>query len=84
MHRSVFVAGWRPGIGWTCAVAFMYHFVLYPIIQSGIAIASQYREVPFDVSQLPVLDIGPLMTVMMGMLGLGGLRTYEKLKGVTK
>ena len=72
-HRSIFVAGWRPFIGWCCGLAFAYHFVIFPIIQTI------YTEQEF-----PVLDTEPLFTVLMGMLGLGGLRTFEKLKGKTK
>ena len=77
-HRSVFVAGWRPFIGWTCGVALAYHFVLAPLILFGVGISG------FEIPALPEFDMGSLMTVLMGMLGLGGLRTYEKQKGLTK
>jgi hypothetical protein len=77
LHRSVFVAGWRPFIGWTCGAAFLYHFLLVPLI---LLFAGMN-----DVSvQMPEFDMQMLMTVLMGMLGLGGLRTYEKIKGVSK
>ena len=72
-HRSMFVAGWRPSVGWGCSLAFAYHFVAFPIVRTI------YPEVEF-----PELDTEPLFTVLMGMLGLGGLRTFEKLKGKTK
>ncbi len=72
-HRSMFVAGWRPSVGWVCSLAFAYHFVAFPIIQTI------YPDVDF-----PELDTEPLFTVLMGMLGLGGLRTFEKLKGKAK
>ena len=72
-HRSMFVAGWRPFIGWICGLAFAYHFVAFPIVRTI------YPDVEF-----PVLNTEPLFTVLMGMLGLGGLRTFEKLKGKTK
>lgn len=75
---SVFKGGWRPFIGWTCGVAFAYHFVVQPVLV--FALAAQGGAVP----DLPAFDMESLMTVLMGMLGLGGLRTYEKLKGVTK
>lgn len=80
-HRSIFVAGWRPFIGWTCGVALAYHFVLYPIIVFGLAVVP---DVPLQAEELPTFDMSSLMTVLMGMLGLGGLRTYEKTKGLTK
>ena len=76
-HRSLFVAGWRPFVGWTCGIAMLYHFLLQPIIVFGLSAAG----LSFD---LPTFDMGSLMTVLMGMLGLGGLRTFEKTKGVTK
>ena len=77
-HRSVFVAGWRPFIGWTCGVALAYHFVVAPLILFGVTIAG------IEIPALPVFDMDSLMTVLLGMLGLGGLRTYEKSKGLTK
>lgn len=77
-HRSIFVAGWRPFVGWVCGLALAYHFILAPIIIFG----ASYAGVP--VLKLPEFDMGSLMTVLMGMLGLGGLRTFEKSKGLTK
>ena len=69
MHRSVFVAGWRPFIGWVCGLAFAFHYIALPLILT-------YRP---DLT-VPDFDTNSLFTVLMGMLGLGGLRTYEKLK----
>tara|TARA_R110002049_G_scaffold108650_2_gene257152 strand:+ start:45 stop:440 length:396 start_codon:yes stop_codon:yes gene_type:complete len=77
-HKSIFVAGWRPFIGWTCGVALCWHFVLAPITIFVCAYLS------VSIPELPTFDMGSLMTVLMGMLGLGGLRTYEKQKGLTK
>jgi|TARA_E500000318_G_scaffold53230_1_gene49554 hypothetical protein len=76
-HRNVFVSGWRPFVGWTCGAAFAYHFVLQPVFIFVLA--------AYGVSiELPSFDMGALMTVLTGMLGLGGLRTFEKLKGTAK
>jgi hypothetical protein len=75
---SLFKGGWRPAIGWVCASAFAYHFVLQPVIVFAVLTAG------VDLPPLPEFDMASLMTVMMGMLGLGGLRTYEKQKGITK
>jgi hypothetical protein len=76
-HRNVFVAGWRPFIGWVCGAAFAYHFVLQPIFVFALA--------AYGISlDLPSFDMGALMTVLTGMLGLGGLRTFEKMKGTAK
>jgi len=80
-HRSVFVAGWRPFIGWTCGVALAYHFIFYPIIVFAIM---TFPELPVPVDSLPEFNMDSLMTVLLGMLGLGGLRTAEKIKGVSK
>ena len=77
-HRSIFVAGWRPFIGWTCGVALAYHFVLAPLIVFGVAWSG--AEIP----EIPTFDMDSLMTVLLGMLGLGGMRTFEKAKGLTK
>ena len=75
---SIFKGGWRPFIGWVCGVAFAYHFVLQPIIL--FAVTAYGLQIP----TLPEFDMTSLMTVLGGMLGIGGLRTYEKQKGLTK
>jgi hypothetical protein len=77
-HRSVFVAGWRPFVGWTCGAALCWHFVLQDLIVFAAAWAGH------PVPLLPELDTDTLLTVLLGMLGLGGLRSFEKVKGVTK
>ena len=70
---SLFVSGWRPFVGWTCGVALCYHFVLQPFLMFILSSTGNPME-------LPVFDMTTLTTVLMGMLGLGGLRTYEKVK----
>ncbi len=77
-HRSIFVAGWRPFVGWVCGLALAYHFVLAPIILFATAIAG------IEIPKLPSFDMETLTTVLLGMLGLGGLRSFEKYKGVSK
>ena len=76
-HRSIFVAGWRPFIGWTCGMALAYTYVVQPILVFSLSQAG-YLVV------LPTMELGEMMPVLMGMLGLGGLRTFEKFKGVAK
>ena len=76
--RSLFKGGWRPCICWICGIAFGYHFVLQPIIIFIVAL------IGMDIPDLPEFDMGTLLTVLGGMLGIGGLRTYEKQKGLTK
>jgi len=75
---SIFKGGWRPFIGWVCGVAFAYHFVLQPIIMFVVVAFG------LQIPELPEFDMTSLMTVLGGMLGIGGLRTYEKQKGLTK
>ena len=75
---SLFKGGWRPFIGWTCGLAFFYHFVGQPVAVFVMTVTG--TEVP----ALPDFDMGTLLTVLGGMLGIGGLRTYEKQKGITK
>ncbi len=72
---NLFVAGWRPAIGWSCALAFAYKFIIQPfmvfvLVASGSSI---------NPAILPVLDWAEMTPVLMGMLGLGYLRTKEKL-----
>lgn len=72
---SVFVAGWRPFIGWVCGSAFAWVFVLQPL---GVFILTATGH----KIELPTLDLGQMMPILLGMLGLGTMRTYEKVKQV--
>ncbi len=76
--NSVWKGGWRPFVGWVCGAAFAYHFVIQPL--AIFVVAAYGMEIP----ALPEFDMGQLMTVLMGMLGLGGLRSFEKYKNVAK
>ena len=68
---KLFVAGWRPFVGWTCAIALFFNFIIFPFATAyGLAI--------------PVLDVATMMPVLLGMLGLGGMRSFEKLNGMGK
>jgi hypothetical protein len=69
---KTFVAGWRPFIGWTCGSAFAFNFVILPLLTTLSAIAGNPIEVP-------PLDMSEMLPVLLGMLGLGGFRTYEKV-----
>jgi hypothetical protein len=75
--RNIFVAGWRPFVGWTCGMALAYTYVVQPILIFGLAHYGYWVE-------LPPLDMSTMMPVLLGMLGLGGLRSFEKYKGVSK
>tara|TARA_R100001369_G_scaffold86335_1_gene120723 strand:- start:685 stop:1062 length:378 start_codon:yes stop_codon:yes gene_type:complete len=69
-HKSLFVAGWRPAIGWICGFALLYSTILAPIIGIWVVV--------------PPVDSSLLTSVLMGMLGLGAMRTAEKVKGVQR
>jgi hypothetical protein len=69
-HKSLFVAGWRPSIGWCCSLGLLYHVLIAPIV--GIWM------------DVPEVDTTLLVPVMMGMLGLGAMRSWEKTKGVSR
>ena len=76
-NPNIFVSGWRPMIGWVCALALAYQYLITPL---GMWVATSLH---LAVSTPPKLD-DSLWQLMFGMLGMGGLRTYEKLKGVSK
>ena len=69
-HRSIWVSGWRPAIGWCCALGLFYNVIVSNIMAIWV--------------DVPEIDTTLLVPVMMGMLGLGAMRTYEKAKGVAK
>ena len=76
-HRSIFVAGWRPFIGWSCGIAMCYAYIIQPIT---VFILAQTG----NLVSLPTLDLSEMMPVLLGMLGLGGLRSFEKYKKISK
>ena len=74
-NPNVFVSGWRPFIGWVCGLGFGVQFVFGPLAEWGSALYG--HPVKF-----PPMDTGTMMPLLLGMLGLGGLRTAEKIQGV--
>lgn len=76
-NQSVFVAGWRPFVGWACGFAFVYAFILQPLAQAICVIAHR----SFDPKLFPVLNLDQMMPVLLGMLGLGAMRTIDKYNG---
>ena len=68
---SVFVAGWRPFVGWVCGVALGYYYVAQPFLIWGFSV--------FNINTtMPTLETGELMTLLLGMLGLAGMRSFDK------
>ncbi len=67
-HSSLFVSGWRPFIGWCCGIALAFNFLIVPLLGAA------------GVNIIP-LDTSVMMPVLLGLLGIGGMRTVEKIKG---
>lgn len=76
-HRTVFVAGWRPFIGWVCGTGLAIEFIVSPLIEWVVKLLGR-------VITRPELDISTLVALVTSLLGLGAARTYEKMKGLTK
>ena len=75
--RNIFVAGWRPFVGWTCGLALFYTYLVQPIAIFGMGQTG-------NLVHLPPLDLSTMMPVLLGMLGLGGLRSWEKYKKLAR
>tara|TARA_R110000772_G_scaffold57083_5_gene129553 strand:+ start:2150 stop:2560 length:411 start_codon:yes stop_codon:yes gene_type:complete len=73
---SMFVGGWRPAVGWCCMTAMAVNFVITPIFGPVIEAYTVVKMVPLDMSEM--------MPILLGLLGLGGMRSYEKSQGVAR
>jgi len=76
-HKSVFVAGWRPALGWIIVIILGYSYLFQPFIAMTLKIIGK------DV-ELPNLNLDQIFPLILGMLGLGGLRSFEKSKGIAR
>lgn len=74
MSQSIFVAGWRPFVGWICGAGLGYQFLLRPLLSFVAALSGHHVDAP-------TLEMGQLMELLAGMLGLAGMRTVEKIQG---
>ena len=79
---SVFVAGWRPAIGWIGAAAMAYQFLLYPMLLWIWTYLQGTGWIPKELQPPPVLDADQLWVILSGILGIAGMRSFEKTKGV--
>ncbi len=77
-HRSIFIAGWRPFLGWSFSIGISLHVVVMPMVQ-WVLLVCGFKEIP-----LPEFPLEIMLELVFGMLGMAGLRTYEKFKGLTK
>jgi hypothetical protein len=83
-HHSIFVAGWRPAIGWIGAAAMAYQFLLYPMLMWGWTWMQGLGWIPAELKPPPVLDADQLWVILSGILGIAGMRSFEKTKGVAR
>lgn len=80
-HKSIFVAGWRPFVGWVGGIALGYQFVLYPVMLWVWAVIEPVSAANVPIEPPPVLEADELYTVLLGMLGIGAMRSYDKKNG---
>jgi hypothetical protein len=76
-HQSIWVSGWRPAVGWLCVCGIGWAMVVQPIVQWVIILWG-------DGTELPSIDTSYLTELLMGLLGMSGLRTFEKMKNVAR
>lgn len=83
-NQNLFVAGWRPAIGWVGAAAMAYQFLLYPLLVWAWVWLQAEQIVPKEVNPPPMLDTEALWVILSGMLGIAGMRSFEKTRGVAR
>ena len=76
-HRTLFVAGWRPAVGWVNVIGMASNYILIPMGNFALAVAGSEITIP-------LLQMSEMMPVLLGMLGLGGMRTVEKIQKVSR
>lgn len=82
-HASIFVAGWRPAIGWIGAGAMAYQFIVYPFLTWGWALMQANEWISTTLSAPPILPTDALWVILTGILGLGAARSYDKKMGTS-
>lgn len=79
-HPSIFVAGWRPALGWLCVILLAYAWIGRDLLHILLGLFGQTQI----VDDLPTMEMGELMTLVLALLGLGATRTFEKINGVAR
>ncbi len=80
-HGGNYKGGWRPFVGWACGFALAYKFIVYPFLVFALQVSAFYLDAQlFPVDYLPEIAWQPLSIVLLGMLGIGGMRSYEKTR----
>ena len=80
-HKSIFVAGWRPFIGWVGGFSLAYAGILHPLLMWLWTLLQASGVIPKEVNPPPFVETGILGTIVTGMLGIGGMRSFDKSKG---
>lgn len=79
---SLFKSGWRPAVGWVCVAGLLFTFVIKPLLPWSVQVSCLLFGYVSALPPMPDIPMGDLITLLVGMLGLGGMRTFEKLRGV--
>lgn len=79
-HKSVFVAGWRPFIGWIGGFSLAYKFIVYPLLGWVWTTVDIFVKIPDELKMPPNINASDLYPIIMGMLGIGAMRSYDKTK----
>lgn len=80
---SIFKGGWRPALGWVCVFGLGYTFLLRPLLPWTIQVIALIVGATIIIPEMPALDVKELISLVLALLGFGGFRMYEKLKGVS-
>jgi hypothetical protein len=81
-NPNLFVSGWRPAVGWVGVLGLAYQFIGYPLMQWGWSFLQGVDIIPKGLTPPPDLQTDQLMVLLSGLLGFGGMRSFEKSKGV--
>lgn len=81
--KSIFIAGWRPAVAWVCCAGMGFNFIAQPLLTWCLPILSIWIPEAAQVTPPPPFSLAEMMPVLLGILGLGGMRSFDKAKGFT-